>query len=95
MSPLRMGHMFCFQIIKQACDNDVTFFHLDERKCFQYLPELAEKYREKLTRANHANSKGIFKRRFFERVIAAGFALVARFHINLQQDGRFPRLVLT
>ena len=36
-----------FIIIKQAFDADVTFFHLDDRKCLQYLPEFAESYREK------------------------------------------------
>lgn len=39
----------CFQKIKAAYDNDVTWFRLDDRKCLRYLPEFERQYRTKVT----------------------------------------------
>ena len=35
----------CFQQIKQAYDNDVTWFRIDDRKCLEYLPSYVESVR--------------------------------------------------
>ena len=35
----------CFQQIKAAYDNDVTWFRIDDRKCLEYLPSYVESVR--------------------------------------------------